>query len=189
MILVPLLLALLSAAPADPKPDDAKPPDPKPPTASPSLFGTGLITLPDTKTLPRGTWSLSTSLYNRDRDPLGIDVFDYGLAATVGLTPRLEAYGSFVWSRVVVVPDQSQTWPALPPPPIDLVLPEGMAVPERPYYAITPAFPFANGRGDHSFSDLVAGDIILGVKRRLRDGDKSHTGYAVSGELKLSVTR
>jgi len=189
MILVPLLLALLAAAPQDPKPPDAKPPDPKPPTASPSLFGTGLITLPDTKTLPRGTWSLSTTLYNRDRDPLGIDVFDYGLAATVGLTPRMEAYGSFVWSRVVVVPDQSQTWPALPPPPIDLVLPEGMEVPERPYYAITPSFPFANGRGDQAFSDLVPGDLILGVKRRLRDGDEKHTGYAIAGELKLPVTR
>jgi hypothetical protein len=179
MTLVPLLLALLAVAP----------PDPKPLTPAPSLLGSGLITLPDTRTLPRGRWGLSTTLYNRDRDPLGIDVFDYGLAFAAGLTPRMEAYGSFVWSRVVVVPDQSQTWPALPPPPIDLVLPEGMAVPERPYYAITPAFPFANGRGDQSFSELVPGDLILGVKRRLRDGDENHTGYAVAGELKLPVTR
>src|SRR5215213_8374745 len=101
MTLVPLLLAVLAAAS----------PDPNPPTPAPSLFGSGLITLPDTNTLPRGKWEVGMTLYNRDRDPLGIDVFDYGLAFTAGIRQRMEAYGSFVWSRVVVVPDQSQTWP------------------------------------------------------------------------------
>jgi hypothetical protein len=179
MILVPLLLAQLAAAPPDPQ---TIPP-------SPSLLGSGLITLPDTRTLPRGRFDVSTTLYNRDRDPLGLDVFDYGLAFAAGWKPRMEAYGSLVFSRVVVVPDQSGTWPALPPPPIDLVLPDGMAVPARPYYAITPTFPFANGRGDERFSDLVPGDFVLGVKRRLRDADDTHTGYAVAGEIKLPLTR
>src|SRR3954469_16877308 len=105
MILVPLLLAQLAAAPPDPQ---TIPP-------APSLLGSGLITLPDTRTLPRGRFDVSTTLYNRDRDPLGLDVFDYGLAFAAGWKPRMEAYGSLVFSRVVVVPDQSGTWPALPP--------------------------------------------------------------------------
>ena len=160
----------------------------EPPLPSPSLLGTGLLTLHDTRTLPRGRFTIATALHNRDRDPLGIDVFDYSVAFAVGVTPRIEAYGSGVFSRVVVVPDFSQTWPALPPPPLDLVLPQTMAVPARPYYAIVPPFPFANGRGDQRFSDLVPGDLVLGAKMRLREVGEQRTGYAVSGEIKIPLT-
>ena len=160
----------------------------EPPLPSPSLMGTGLLTLPDTRTLPRGRFTIATTLHNRDRDPLGIDVFDYSAAFAVGVTPRIEAYGSGVFSRVVVVPDFSQTWPALPPPPLDLVLPQTMAVPKRPYYAIAPTFPYANGRGDQRFSDLVPGDLVLGAKMRLREVGEQRTGYAVSGEMKIPLT-
>src|SRR5688500_19196474 len=109
---------------------------------SPSLMGTGLLTLHDTRTLPRRRFTIATTLHNRDRDPLGIDVFDYSLAFIVGITPRIEAYGRGVFSRVVVLPDFSHTWPALPPPPLDLVMPDGTPPPARPYYAVAPAFPF-----------------------------------------------
>jgi hypothetical protein len=160
----------------------------EPPLPSPSLMGTGLLTLLDTRTLPRGRVTIATALHNRDRDPLGIDVFDYSVAFAVGVTPRIEAYGSGVFSRVVVVPDFSQTWPALPPPPLDLVLPQAMAVPARPYYAIVPPFPFANGRGDQRFSDLVPGDLVLGAKMRLREVGEQRTGYAVGGEIKIPLT-
>ena len=163
-------------------------PDAELPLPAPSLIGTGLLTLSDTRTLPRGRYTIATTLHNRDRDPLGIDVFDYALAFAVGVTPRVEVYGSGVFSRVVVVPDFSQTWPALPPPPLDLVLPQAMPVPERPYYAIAPPFPYANGRGDQRFSDLVPGDLVLGVKKRLRDVEERRTGYAVSGEIKIPLT-
>ena len=152
-------------------------------------MGTGLITLQDTRTLPRGRWTAATTLHNRDRDPLGIDVFDYAVSAGYGVDPRTEAYASAVFSRVVVVPDFSQTWPALPPPPRDLVLPHTMAVPERPYYAIVPSFPFANGRGDQRFSDLVPGDFVLGAKMRLREGSERRAGYAVGAEIKFPLTR
>ena len=151
-------------------------------------MGTGLLTLQDTRTLPRGRFTIATTLYNRDRDPLGIDVFDYSLAFAVGVTPRIEAYGTGVFSRVVVVPDFSHTWPALPPPPLDLVLPQAMAVPDRPYYAIAPTFPFANGRGDQRFTDLVPGDLVLGVKARLRAGNERRAGFAVGGEIKIPIT-
>jgi hypothetical protein len=174
-----LLLALL-AGPT---------PEAEPPVPSPSLLGSGLLTLQDTRTLPRGHFTAATTLHNRDRDPLGIDVFDYSLSIAVGIKPRMEAYGNVVFSRVVVVPDFSQTWPALPPPPLDLVMPQAMAVPERPYYAIVPPFPYANGRGDQKFSDFVPGDLVLGLKARLRDGDEKRTGFAVSGEIKIPLTR
>ena len=173
-----LLLALL-AGPT---------PEAEPPVPAPSLLGSGLLTLQDTRTLPRGRYTIATTLYNRDRDPLGIDVFDYSLAVAVGLARRTEAYASGVFSRVVVVPDFTGTWPALSPPPLDLVLPQGMPVPARPYYAIAPAFPFANGHGDERFTDLVPGDLVLGVKTRLREGDEQRTGYAVSGEIKIPLT-
>jgi hypothetical protein len=178
MISTVLLLALL----AGPVPDTG------PPMPSPSLLGTGLLTLHDTRTLPRRAFTIATTLHNRDRDPLGIDVFDYALSGAFGLTERIEAYGGAVFSRVVVVPDFSQTWPALPPPPLDLVLPRDMAVPGRPYYAIVPTFPFANGRGDQRFTDFVPGDLVLGVKARLRDGDERRAAFAVGGEIKIPLT-
>jgi hypothetical protein len=173
-----LLLALLAAS--TPSTDAHLP--------APSVIGSGLLTLQDTRTLPRRRFNVMTTLHNRDRDPLGIDVFDYSIAGAMGLTPRMEAYGSAVFSRVVVVPDFSQTWPALPPPPLDLVLPQSMAVPDRPYYAIAPPFPYANGRGDQRFTDLVPGDLVLGVKMRLREVEESRTGYAVSGDIKIPLT-
>ncbi len=177
--------ALLVALLAGPVPV----PEAEPPSPAPSLLGSGLLTLQDTRTLPRGRFTAATTLHNRDRDPLGIDVFDYSLSVAVGVKPRMEAYGNVVFSRVVVVPDFSQTWPALPPPPLDLVLPQTMAVPERPYYAIVPPFPYANGRGDQKFSDLVPGDLVLGLKARLRDGNEKRTGFAVGGEIKIPLTR
>ena len=179
MILVPVALAFLAgvAAPAEP------------PTPAPSLLGSGLLTLPDARTLPRGRFSIATTLHNRDRDPLGIDVFDYALALSAGLGSRMEAYGRAVFSRVVVLPDANQTWPALPPPPLDLVLPQGVAAPRRPYYAVAPGFPFVNGRGDQRFSDLVPGDLVLGAKARLRDGSGGRAAFAAAAEVTLPLTR
>jgi hypothetical protein len=104
MIPAATLLFLLAAAP----------PVPEEPLPAPSLLGSGLLSLHDTRTLPKGRFTIETTLHNRDRDPLGIDVFDYAVSGTVGITRRIEGYGSVVFSRVVVVPDFSQTWPAPP---------------------------------------------------------------------------
>ena len=186
-----ILVALAAVAPAagQTPPAGETPPAPQPPLPASSLLGTGLLTLPDTRTLPRGRFTIAPTLHNRDRDPLGLDVFDYSLAFAVGVTPRIEAYGRAVFSRVVVLPDFSQTWPALPPPPLDLVLPDGMPAPERPYYAVAPAFPFINGRGDQRFSDLVPGDFIAGAKIRLREGAEGRAAIAVAGEITIPLTR
>ena len=179
MIVVPVALAVLAGAAAPPEPS----------LTSPSLLGTGLLTLPDARTLPPGRFAVATTLHNRDRDPLGLDVFDYSLAFSAGLTPRVEAYGRAVFSRVVVLPDAGQTWPALPPPPLDLVLPEDMTPPRRPYYALAPGFPFVNGRGDQRFTDLVPGDLVLGAKARLRDGSGGRAAFAAAAEVTIPLTR
>ena len=186
-----ILAALAAAAPVSGQtpPKGEATPAYEPPLPASSLLGSGLLSLPDTRTMPRGRVNVGPTLHNRDRDPLGLDVFDYSLAFTVGITPRIEAYGRAVFSRVVVLPDFSQTWPALPPPPLDLVMPDGTAPPARPYYAVAPAFPFINGRGDQRFSDLVPGDLIAGAKWRVRDGGKERAAIAVAGEITIPLTR
>jgi hypothetical protein len=154
-----------------------------------AILGSGLLTLPDTRTLPRGQFTVANTLHNRDRDPLGIDMFDYAVAVAVGVTPRIEAYAHGVYSRVVVVPDVSQTSPALPPPPLDLVVRQGEIAPIRPYYALYPLLPYANGRGDQRFSDLVPGDLTVGAKYRFREPSGSRPGFAVNVDLKFPLTQ
>jgi hypothetical protein len=156
---------------------------------APALLGSGLLTLQDTRTLRPGHVTAATTLHNRDRDPLGIDVFDYSMALTVGITPKLEAYTRGVYSRVVVVPDVSNTWPVMPPPPLDLVVGRDRVVPERPYYPLYAGMPYANGRGDQRFSHLVPGDLVFGAKRRLRDGIPGRASLAVSAEMTVPLTR
>ena len=179
-----ILLSLFLAAPAPASVPAAEADQP-----FSSMFGSGLFTLPDTRTLPPRRFTVSTTLHNRDRDPLGLDVFDYGLAIAVGITPRMEVYGQGVFSRVVVVPDVSQTSPALPPPPLDLVVPSDMELPARPYYELYAPMPYANGRGDQRFSDLVPGDLVLGVKRRMNTPTGRAPRFALSGEVKVPLTR
>jgi hypothetical protein len=154
-----------------------------------SMMGSGLLTLPDTRTLEPGHLSFATTLHNRDRDPLGIDMFDYAVVFAAGVTPRIEAYAHGVYSRVVVVPDNSLTTPALPPPPLDLVVPRGRALPARPYYAFYAPLPYANGRGDQRFTDFVPGDLTLGAKYRIGTPTKTRPGLAVNVDLKVPLTR
>src|SRR5262245_65659655 len=86
-----------------------------------SLSGSGRLTLPDARTPEPGRADATLTVDNRDRDPLGIDVFDAALAWSVGVRPRLELYGHWTFSRVVALPET----PALPPPPLDLIVPSG----------------------------------------------------------------
>jgi hypothetical protein len=168
-----LLLPLLCGAP--------------PPAAAgsqPSLSGSGLLTLPDTATLERGRFTLGVALDNRDRDPLGLDLFDYSLAWSAGLTRRLETYGRWVLSRVTSLPEP----PALPPPPLDLILRSGPA-PRRPYYALSPAVPYVNKRGTARLEAFVPGDAVLGLKLRLGDARGARPAVAVGAELKVPLTR
>jgi hypothetical protein len=49
--------------------------------------------------------------------------------------------------------------------------------------------PYANGRGDQRFSDLVPGDMVLGVKRRMNAPAGRAPRFALSGEIKIPLTR
>jgi hypothetical protein len=83
-----------------------------------SLTGTGLLSLPDTRTLGAGRFSLGTTLDNHDRDPTRLDALDLSVAWTYGIKSRLETYGHAVVSRAVAVADR----PTLLPPPVELML-------------------------------------------------------------------
>jgi hypothetical protein len=162
----------------------ASPVPPSAPSPAPSLSGSGLFTLPDTSTLAPGRFTLGLALDNRDRDPLGLDLFDYSVAAVAGVAPRLEAYGRWVFSRVTSMPEP----PVLPPPHLDLVVVSG-PVPPRPHYAIQPAVPYVNRRGTARFGAFVPGDAVVGLKLRVAEASGARPALAVGGEVKVPVSR
>jgi hypothetical protein len=151
----------------------------------PALAGSGFLTLPDARTAEPRRLRLSLGLDNRDRDPLGLDVFDYSVNATLGLPHRLELSGSYVFSRVVAMPEP----PALPPPPVDVVLLEGAAAPARPWYSLYSGAPYVNKRGTARFGYFVPGNLSLGLKRRLLEGDGRRPSLAGLVTLSVPVTK
>jgi len=151
---------------------------------APSLSGSGLFTLPDTSTLAPGRFTLGLALDNRDRDPLGLDLFDYAVAWSAGVTPRMETYGRWVVSRVASLPER----PVLPPPPLDVIVVSGPA-PRRPYYALYPAAPYVNKRGSARLEAFVPGDAVLGLKLRLREARGARPALAVGAEVKVPLTK
>jgi hypothetical protein len=154
-------------------------------TAWPSVAGSGFFTLPDARTVPRGRALVGAAVDNRDRDPLGIDLFDLSGTFAVGLTPRLELYGAAVVSRVTALPET----PALPPPPLDLIAAPGALLPTRPYYSVLWTVPYVNKRGTARLDDFVPGDATVGAKLRVRDRSGRTPAIALGGELKLPLSR
>ncbi|HET9316762.1 MAG TPA: hypothetical protein VFQ51_14305, partial [Vicinamibacteria bacterium] len=146
--------------------------------------GSGLITLPDASTLPRGTFVVGLAMDNRDRDPLGLDLLDGSLTITAGLGSTVEAYAQGVVSRVVSVPEL----PPMPPPPLDLVVAPGAVAPSRPRYAIYPEAPYVNKRGTARFDDWVPGDLTVGVKARVMEWARARPSIALGTELKIPLT-
>src|SRR5262245_10447065 len=169
--LAPLLILLASTAAAD--------------DTGQSTLGSGLITLPGTATLAPHRVRVGIATDNADRDPLGLDVLDYKLAFTAGLKPRVEIYGHAVFSRVVAMPEL----PALPPPPLDILVPRGGTAPPRPFYTLYFPIPYVNKRGTARFDDFVPGDLLLGGKWRFFDAAGARPALAASLELKLPLTR
>jgi hypothetical protein len=150
-----------------------------------SLAGSGLMLLPDTRLLDRGRGAAAFTLDNRDRDPLGLDVLDGAVAFQVGLAAGWEAYGRAVLSRVVSMPEA----PALPPPPLDLIVAEPDRVPLRPHYALYAPMPYVNHRGSARFDAWVPGDLLLGLTRRVRGSSGWLPAAAVAAEVTLPLTR
>src|SRR5712692_2376808 len=111
--------------------------------AWPSLTGSGLFSLPDTSTLRPRRLDVSVTVDNQDRDPIRLDSLDLSAAWTYGIKSRLETYGHAVVSRAVALADR----PTLFPPPVDIVLPRGASIPNRPYYTVYEPFPYVSRTG------------------------------------------
>ena len=148
-----------------------------------SLSGSGLITLPGTSTLERGRFNAGFTVDNQDRDPLKLDVVDVSLAWVAGLRPGLETYGHAVVSRAVAVSPRSTLFPS----PIDIVVPRGRPVPQRPYYPQYTPIPYVNRTGRSQVGQFLPGDAVLGLKRTLRAPGGRVPGLAASAEIKLPL--
>jgi hypothetical protein len=181
-----LVLLLLCGAPAPAAPNAAASPAPArdaPPWAS--LLGSGLLTLQDAATLPAGKFTISLTVDNRDRDPLGLDLVDGAIAWNLGVTRWAEVYGHHVFSRSVAVPDT----PVLPPPPLDTLLAPGTAPPRRPYYSIYSPVPYVDDSGPIRFGSDIPGEGVLGGKARLFGARRARPALALAVDVKFPLTR
>jgi hypothetical protein len=188
-------LAAAGASSSEPAPDEAPSPaaagggtsasgsDAMP--AWVSLSGSGLFALPDTATLAPKRFNLDGSADNQDRDPFRLDLVDLGVAWTYGIGRRAETYGHAVLSRAVSVSPRQD----LVPPPVDVVVPAGVPMPARPYYGLYAPFPYVGRKGTSQINEFVPGDLVVGGKVRLLDADGARPALAVSGELKVPLTK
>jgi hypothetical protein len=149
-----------------------------------SVAGTGLLEIPSTATAPPGHGTLGLALVNADRDPQGLDIFDYDVAGILGVTRWLELYGHGVFSRVVSLPER----PTLPPPPLDLLVARGAPVPTGPWHSLYFPIPYVNKRGADRFGG-EPGDLVLGTKLRLWGSAGWLPAVATGFELKVPLTR
>jgi hypothetical protein len=174
-----LALAVVLAQPSAPEPRE-QPPDPWS-----ALLGSGLLTLADTSTAPRGRVSFALTIDNRDRDPLGLDFVDGAVAWKVGVSRWGEAYGQFVLNRSVAVPDT----PVHPPPPLDQLVPPGATPPRRPYYSLYSPAPYVDDTGVIHFGAGHPGDGLVGFKGRLLEPSGARPGVAGSLEIRFPLVK
>lgn len=174
-----VLVAMLLAGPAGP------PANPEAPLSWGALLGSGLFTLPDTATLPRGRFVAGVTIDNRDRDPLGLDLMDGAIAWNYGMTSWSEAYGRFIFNRSVAVPDT----PVLPPPPLDQIVLRGMSPPRRPFYSVYPPTPYVDDTGAIHFGAGTPGDGLVGAKARAFAPNGWRPAAAALLELQFPMAR
>src|SRR6266571_3267505 len=174
-----VLVAMLLAGPAGP------PAHPETPLSWGALVGSGLFTLQDTSTLPRGRFVAGVTIDNRDRDPLGLDLVDGAIAWNYGMTAGSEAYGRFIFNRSVAVPDT----PVLPPPPLDQIVLPGMSPPRRPYYSVYPPTPYVDDTGAIHFGAGTPGDGLVGAKVRALPPSGWRPAAAALLELQFPMAR
>ena len=146
----------VTRSPSAPSSAPSPPRHPRPRRAiapAPSLSGSGLFTLPDTATLAPGRFTLGLALDNRDRDPLGLDLFDY--VAGVGRGRDAAAGGL---RPVGVQPrgvDAGAARAAAPAPRPGRGV--GAARRRARTTRSTPAVPYVNKRGTARFDAFVPG--------------------------------
>jgi len=174
-----VFVAILLAGPA------GSPASPEAPLTWGALVGSGLFTIPDTSTLPRGRFVAGVTIDNRDRDPLGLDLVDGAIAWNYGLTGWSEAYGRFIFNRSVAVPDT----PVLPPPPLDEILAPGTTAPRRPFYSVYPPTPYVDDTGAIHFGAGTPGDGLVGAKARALAPSGWRPAAAAVLELQFPMAR
>jgi len=174
-----VLVAMLLAGPA------GSPASPETPLPWGALLGSGLLTLSDTSTLPRGRFVAGVTIDNRDRDPLGLDLVDGAISWNYGLTGWSETYGRFIFNRSVAVPDT----PVLPPPPLDQIVLPGTSPPRRPYYSVYPPTPYVDDTGAIHFGAGTPGDGLVGVKARALTASGWRPAAAALLELQFPIAK
>jgi len=111
--------------------------------------------------LPKArTFSADFFVDNRDRDPLGADVFDTGFRFRYQFGDWTEVFANVIADRVVALPET----PAIPSAPRDLIF----AGPSR---VIPNTFvgehPYLDKRGEASFDAFIPGTIAIGLTRTI----------------------
>ena len=177
MALGTVVLAAVLAGPATPTPPARD--------SWAALLGSGLLTVQDTATLEPGRFSFALTIDNRDRDPLGLDIFDGAVAVRAGVTRWAEAYGQFVLNRSVAVPDT----PVNPPPPQDQLVPPGTVAPSRPWYSLYSPSPYVDDTGVIHFGAGHPGDAVLGLKARALEPRGARPGIAASFEVRFPLVK
>jgi hypothetical protein len=119
------------------------------------------VSFPSLSLLDARTFSADLYVDDRDRDPWGIDVFDFGLAFKYQAGDRTELFANAIVDRVISLPEA----PAIPSSPRDLVfLGPSRVVPN----AFVGQHPYLDKRGESRFDAFIPGTITVGLTRVLK---------------------
>jgi len=138
-----------------------------------------MLTVQEAGVLPPGVFELGLLVDNYDRDPLGIDVVDGGVAWRVGVVRPLELHFGYQLTRSVSSPGAHP----VPPPPLDIVVLDGR-VPSDPYRAMYWPMPYL-AHHTARVDDMVSGEYSLGAKARLFGQRGLRPAVAASSQLTL----
>ncbi len=98
---------------------------------------------------------------DRDRDPLGIDVFDLGFRFRFQAGSKTELFADIIADRVVALPEA----PAIPPSPRDLIFAgASRTIPS----SFVGEHPYLDKRGEARFDAFIPGTATIGLTRTLR---------------------
>jgi hypothetical protein len=115
---------------------------------------------------------------DRDRDPLGIDIFDTGFRFRFQAGEKTEVFADVVVNRVVSLPEA----PAIPPSPRDFIFAGSSRVIPS---AFVGEHPYLDKRGDARFDAFIPGIATVGFARTLRGEGLS---FGVSAALAIPMT-
>ncbi len=98
---------------------------------------------------------------DRDRDPLGIDVFDLGFRFRFQAGNKTEVFADLITARVVALPEA----PAIPPSPRDLIFAGTVRTIPSSFVG---EHPYLDKRGEARLDAFIPGTATIGLTRTLR---------------------